>query len=81
MVASGGAGDPSRPVPLARPNQYAAMLDAAGVGGFAYPAVNVVSSQTLNAELDGFAAAGSDASTRRDQGLSRARPIRSEETL
>jgi len=47
-------------VPVARPNQYAAMLDAAAAGGFAYPAVNVTSSQTLNAVLDGFAAAGSD---------------------
>ncbi len=48
------------PVPLARPDQYAAMLDAAAAGGFAYPAVNVTSSQTFNAALDGFAAAGSD---------------------
>jgi fructose-bisphosphate aldolase, class II len=47
-------------MPLARPDQYAAMLDAAAHGGFAYPAVNVTSSQTLNAALDGFAAAGSD---------------------
>ena len=36
------------------------MLDDAAAGGFAYPAVNVTSSQTLNAALDGFAAAGSD---------------------
>jgi fructose-bisphosphate aldolase, class II len=49
-----------RCVPLARPNQYAAMLNAAADGGFAYPAVNVTSSQTLNAALDGFAAARSD---------------------
>jgi fructose-bisphosphate aldolase, class II len=49
-----------RCVPLAHPNQYAAMLDAAADGGFAYPAVNVTSSQTLNAALDGFAAARSD---------------------
>ena len=47
-------------MPLARPNQYAAMLDAAADGGFAYPAVNVTSSQTLNAALDGFTGAGSD---------------------
>jgi fructose-bisphosphate aldolase, class II len=47
-------------VPVARPDQYAAMLDDAAGGGFAYPAVNVTSSQTLNAALDGFAAAGSD---------------------
>jgi fructose/tagatose bisphosphate aldolase len=47
-------------VSVARPDQYAAMLDDAAAGGFAYPAVNVTSSQTLNAALDGFAAAGSD---------------------
>jgi hypothetical protein len=28
---------------------YAAMLEAASAGGYAYPAVNVTSSQTLNA--------------------------------
>lgn len=47
-------------MPVARPDQYAAMLDDAAAGGFAYPAVNVTSSQTLNAALDGFAVAGSD---------------------
>jgi fructose-bisphosphate aldolase, class II len=47
-------------VPLARPNLYAAIFNAAADGGFAYPAVNVTSSQTLNAALDGFAAARSD---------------------
>jgi fructose-bisphosphate aldolase class II len=36
------------------------MLDAARAGRFAFPAVNVTSSQTLNAALDGFAEAGSD---------------------
>jgi fructose-bisphosphate aldolase class II len=40
--------------------QYAAMLDAASAGGYAYPAINVTSSQTLNAVLRGFAEAGSD---------------------
>jgi fructose-bisphosphate aldolase class II len=40
--------------------QYAAMLDAAANGGFAYPAVNVTSSETLNAALRGFAEAESD---------------------
>jgi fructose-bisphosphate aldolase class II len=47
-------------MPIATPARYAQMLDAAHAGGFAYPAVNVTSSQTLNAALDGFAAAGSD---------------------
>jgi fructose-bisphosphate aldolase class II len=36
------------------------MLDAARSGGFAYPAVNVSSSETLNAALRGFADARSD---------------------
>ena len=36
------------------------MLDAARRGGYAYPAINVTSSQTLNAALQGFADAGSD---------------------
>ena len=47
-------------MPVATPEQYAAMLDAAKDGGFAFPAVNVSSSQTLNAALQGFAEAGSD---------------------
>ncbi|MBC9953349.1 class II fructose-bisphosphate aldolase [Leucobacter sp. cx-42] len=47
-------------MPVASPEQYAAMLDAAKNGGFAFPAVNVSSSQTLNAALQGFAEAGSD---------------------
>jgi fructose-bisphosphate aldolase, class II len=40
--------------------QYHAMLDAAAAGAYAYPAVNVTSSQTLNAAIRGFADAGSD---------------------
>jgi fructose-bisphosphate aldolase, class II len=40
--------------------QYAAMLDDAAARGYAYPAVNVTSSQTLNAAIRGFAEAGSD---------------------
>ncbi len=47
-------------MPVATPDQYAAMLDRAKAGGFAYPAVNVTSSETLNAALHGFAEAGSD---------------------
>ncbi|SJN10616.1 Fructose-bisphosphate aldolase class II [Leucobacter sp. 7(1)] len=47
-------------MPVASPEQYAAMLDAAKSGSFAFPAVNVSSSQTLNAALQGFAEAGSD---------------------
>ena len=47
-------------MPVATPAQYAAMLDAAKSGGFAFPAINVSSSQTLNAALQGFQEAGSD---------------------
>jgi len=36
------------------------MIDRAKTGHFAYPAINVTSSQTLNAALKGFADAGSD---------------------
>jgi fructose-bisphosphate aldolase class II len=36
------------------------MISRAKAGGFAYPAINVTSSQTLNAALRGFADAGSD---------------------
>ena len=48
---------------IATPEHYAAMLDAASAAGYAYPAVNVTSSQTLNAALRGFAEAGSAASS------------------
>jgi fructose-bisphosphate aldolase class II len=47
-------------MPVATPDQYAEMLDKAKAGGFAYPAFNVSSSQTINAVLQGLAEAGSD---------------------
>ncbi|MFT4147277.1 MAG: class II fructose-bisphosphate aldolase [Micrococcaceae bacterium] len=47
-------------MPIATPDVYAEMIDNAKNKGFAYPAVNVTSSQTLNAALEGFQAAGSD---------------------
>ena len=47
-------------MPIASPEVYAQMLDAAKSNSFAYPAINVSSSQTLNAALKGFADAGSD---------------------
>jgi fructose-bisphosphate aldolase class II len=47
-------------MPIATPEVYAAMLDAAKEKAFAFPAINVSSSQTLNAALKGFADAGSD---------------------
>jgi fructose-bisphosphate aldolase, class II len=47
-------------MPIATPEVYAQMLDRAKERGFAYPAINVTSSQTLNAALKGFADAESD---------------------
>src|SRR4249919_2680139 len=47
-------------MPLATPEVYAAMLDKAKADRFAYPAINVTSSQTLNGAIRGFAEAGSD---------------------
>ncbi|HLI35765.1 MAG TPA: class II fructose-bisphosphate aldolase [Streptosporangiaceae bacterium] len=47
-------------MPIATPEIYAQMLDRAKKEGFAYPAINVTSSQTLNAALRGFADAESD---------------------
>src|SRR5919201_5853189 len=47
-------------MPVADPSTYAAMLDAAKAGKYAYPAINVCSSETVNAALRGFAEAGSD---------------------
>ena len=45
---------------IATPEVYAEMLDRAKAGSFAYPAVNVTSSQSLTAALQGFAEAESD---------------------
>jgi fructose-bisphosphate aldolase, class II len=47
-------------MPVATPEIYAQMLDRAKQRGFAYPAINVTSTQTLNAALSGFARAESD---------------------
>jgi fructose-bisphosphate aldolase class II len=47
-------------MPIATAEVYAEMISRAKAGGFAYPAINVTSSQTLNAALRGFADAGSD---------------------
>src|SRR3982751_6643503 len=47
-------------MPIASPEVYGEMLDRAKAGGFAYPAINVTSSQSLNAALRGFAEAESD---------------------
>src|SRR4051812_44856454 len=47
-------------MPLATPRDYAAMLDAAADRGYAHAAVNVTSSETLNAALRGFELANAD---------------------
>ncbi|MCU1431619.1 MAG: fbaA [Actinotalea sp.] len=45
---------------IATPEVYADMIDRARAGKFAYPAVNITSSQTITAALQGFAEAESD---------------------
>ncbi|WP_436492831.1 class II fructose-bisphosphate aldolase [Actinokineospora sp. HUAS TT18] len=47
-------------MPIATPEVYAEMLDRAKANEFAYPAINVTSTETLNAALRGFAEAESD---------------------
>ena len=47
-------------MPIASPDVYNDMLDRAKEGAFAYPAINVTSSQTLHAALRGFSEAESD---------------------
>src|SRR5262245_32584793 len=51
--------DPSA-MRIATPEVFAQILDRAKENGFAYPSINVTSSQTLNAALRGFADAESD---------------------
>jgi fructose-bisphosphate aldolase class II len=47
-------------MPVATPKQYAAMLDAAQKGGYAYPAINITSITTINGALKAFADSKSD---------------------
>jgi fructose-bisphosphate aldolase class II len=47
-------------MPVATPKQYAAMLDAAQKGSYAYPAINVTSITTVNGALKAFADQKSD---------------------
>lgn len=47
-------------MPIATTEVYAELINRAKAGGFAYPAVNVTSSQTVTAALQGFAEAESD---------------------
>lgn len=51
---------PRRTMPVATPDQYAEMLDTAKKNVFAFPAINVSSSSTINAVLQGLTEAGSD---------------------
>ena len=47
-------------MPIATPEAYAEMLQRAKEGGFAYPAINITSSESINGAIKGFADAGSD---------------------
>ncbi|MEZ6047310.1 MAG: class II fructose-bisphosphate aldolase [Planctomycetaceae bacterium] len=47
-------------MPIATPKQYAAMLDAAQAGSYAYPAINITSLATINGALKAFADQKSD---------------------
>ena len=47
-------------MPIATPEAYNQMLDTAKKGGFAFPAINCTSSETINAAIKGFAEAESD---------------------
>ena len=47
-------------MPIATPDQYAQMIDRAKAKGFAFPAINISSSSTINGVLQGLTEAGSD---------------------
>ena len=47
-------------MPIATPEVYNQMLDSAKKGGYAFPAINCTSSETINAAIKGFAEAESD---------------------
>ncbi len=47
-------------MPIATPEKYAEMLDRAKERSFAFPAINITSSSTVTAAIQGFAEAGSD---------------------
>jgi len=47
-------------LPIATPAKYRQMLSSARQGGYAFPAINVTGSETLNGALKGFADAESD---------------------
>jgi fructose-bisphosphate aldolase, class II len=60
LAAGGEWSNTVDPCPIATPQQYREMIESARAEGFAYPAVNVTSSQTLNAALRGFREVRSD---------------------
>src|SRR3977135_3589938 len=47
-------------MPIATPEAYRQMLENAKTGSYAFPAVNCVGSESINAAIKGFADAGSD---------------------
>ena len=47
-------------MPIATPEVYNQMLDSSKKGGYAFPAINCTSSETINAAIRGFAEAESD---------------------
>jgi fructose-bisphosphate aldolase, class II len=47
-------------MPIATPEAYRQMLENAKTGSYAFPAINCVGSEAINAALKGFADAGSD---------------------
>jgi fructose-bisphosphate aldolase, class II len=47
-------------MPIASPEVYADMIARAKAGKYAYPAINVTSSSSINAAIQGFADAESD---------------------
>src|SRR5690242_2399424 len=59
-VRVGALGQGARAMPIATPEIFAEMLDRAKAGRFAYPAINISSSQTAVAALRGLAEADSD---------------------
>jgi fructose-bisphosphate aldolase class II len=47
-------------MPIVNYEKYCEMLDKAKAGGYAFPAINVTTSDTMNAAIEGFAEANSD---------------------
>ena len=47
-------------MPIVNFERYCEMLDKAHAGQYAYPAINISNTDTLNAAIEGFVEAGSD---------------------